>query len=895
MATGPSSVVQEIARRKALVADVRARARALFEAGTPGIQIATSICDATDQILLNLVDETLAQSFRSHEGIAAQGAVIAIGGTGRGELAPYSDIDLLFLYRRLDSADFQDFVPRFVQNCWDSGIQLGHATRDIPTCISLARRDPQIATALVEMRRLWGSERLFNRLSHQFRRRVVASRRRQFIEDCLKARSEGWSIEGPPAQELEPDIKSSAGGLRDLHLIRWIGFAGYGIRDIDSLRLLGALSKADARKLKDAWEFLTRLRIDLHLYAGRAQDRLTRDEQLRIAEERGFTETAEQRPVERFMQEYFHHSSELAAIARRFAAIERPRTLYERARDLMIGHRAEGVLYVGTDQIDVAPRNLPKVCANLESILKVYKAAALYGVPLAPQVTEAIKQAVPNLEAVVSPASAKMFMDIFRCSRTLGPLLRSMFNTGLLDLVIPDVTHVRNLLQFNQYHHFTVDEHSLRTVETVTSFEHDDGPVGSAYRTIKHKEILHLAVFLHDLGKGFKRDHCEVGEEIALRIGRRLFLSEFHIEQLALLVRKHLEMADLAWRRDVTDANLLLNFSREIGSPDTLRMLYVLTAADVTAVGPGTWTGWKAGLLAELFDRCLVMLSGKRYSFHEEERIREVKDKVAAILTADPASTITREWIDQQLRGFSSYYLTTTPPPQIAQDLRVIDQLSPTAIEVVPSWIEETGITEYRIITRNPLATSGCFHKMCGVLAAMRLEILSADINTTSEGVVVDSYSVIDKDYNGRPPDFRFEEVAEAFRDVLQSRVTVESLFVRNRRYGSDRQEKLASDLPTRVRIDNDSADNRTIIDVFAQDRPGLLYVVSSTLFELGLSIDMAKIATHFDQVVDVFYVQELDGRKVQTPERIKEIKERLERALQEFEESMHRQFVRPG
>ncbi|WP_437204366.1 [protein-PII] uridylyltransferase [Planctomicrobium sp. SH664] len=894
MSAAPPSPIQEIARRKAMVAAVRERARGLFQAGTPGIQIAAAISEATSQLLLKLVDECLSTYDSStREQLMRSGAIVAIGGTGRGELAPYSDLDLLFLSDDSEDPLFQEFVSGFVQTCWDSGIQLGHATRDIPTCLTLARQDPQIATALIEARHLWGSEKLVDQLTTRFLKTVVNSRRRQFIEDCLEARTEGWSEHRPAAQELEPDVKASSGGLRDLHLIRWIGFARHNVRDIDSLRLVGALSKSDASKLKDAWEFLTRLRIDLHLEARKAQDRLTRDEQLRIAEERGFTGNPQQRPVEQFMQQYFHHSSQLAAVAKRFAMLQLPRSWSSRVSDLLMGHRAEGILYVGLDRITVSKRNLPRICDSVESMLRVYKAAALYNVSLAPEVTDAIQQAVPTVEQVVTPASARLFMDIFRCTRSLGPIVRSMFETGLLDVIIPDVSHVRNLMQFNQYHHFTVDEHTLRAIETVTSYETDDGPIGTAYRALKHKEILHLSIFLHDLGKGFDRDHCIVGHEIALRIGTRLYLPEYQVEQMALLILKHLEMADLAFRRDITDAKLVLDFSREIGSPDTLRMLYVLTAADVTSVGPGTWTNWKAGLLAELFDRCLVILSGKRYSFHEEERVRAVKQKVAGHLGAGSLGPDALDQVDKRLRGFSAYYLTATPAEQIAADLKIIEKLSPTAIEVVPSWSPETGTTEYRIITRNPLAASGCFHKMCGVLAAKRLEILSADINTTTNGVVVDSYRVVDPDYSGQPPQHRFDEVAEAFRDVLQGNVTVESLFVRHGRFGSERVERPVSDLPTRVRIDNESSDGRTIVDVFAHDRPGLLYTVATTLYDLRLSIDMAKIATHFDQVVDVFYVQEADGSKVESLERLGEIKTRLQHALEQFEHSSHLQFVR--
>lgn len=891
MSPVPPSPVQEIARRKSLFVEVRERARQQFKAGTPGVQIAETLCSGNEEVLLQLVQETLAEFGDRQELIAKQGAIVAVGGVGRGELAPYSDIDLLFLHTGPAATDFDEFAAKVVQICWDSGIQLGHAVRDIPTCISLGRKDAQIATALIEARFLWGNEKLVERLVTQFRKKVINYRRRKFIEDCLKARSEGWSEDGPPAQELEPDTKASAGGLRDIHLIRWLGYARYGVKDIDSMRSQGILDESDAAKLKDAWEFLTRLRIDLHLSAGRAQDRLTRDEQLRMARERGYEETAEQRPVERFMQDFFHHASTVSDISRRFASRLKTRTFVEYVRDLAVGHWAEGYLYITPTQVTVSVRNLPKVCRNLESMLHAFRCSALYGRPLSPRVREAIKQAVPNLPLTVSAESARLFVEIFRSVDFLGPTVRSMFNTGVLDVVIPDVQHVRNLLQFNQYHHFTVDEHTLRAVETVTSYEHDESPIGQAYRAIKHKELLHLAVLLHDIGKGFERDHCEVGEEICIRIGTRLMLPIHQVEQLALLVRRHLEMGDLAWRRDITDPTVLLGFSREIGSPDTLRMLYVLTAADVTSVGPGTWTHWKASLLTELCERCLSILSGKRYSFHEAERIQVIKQEVYGALHAVQARSWTQERVNSQLSGFSSYYLTTTPVSRIADDLLIIEKLTPTSVEVVTSWNPETATAEYRIITRNPAATSGCFYKMCGVLTAKRLEILSADINTTSEDIVVDSYQVLDSDYGGEPPESRFRDVAETFRKVLQGDLTVESLFIRSKRFGSG-NVKTVSNLPNRVKIDNVSSDTRTIIDVFAHDRPGLLYTLARTLFELKLSIDLAKISTHFDQVVDVFYVQESDGTKLRSQERIQQIRERLEQALTHFAETSHKQFI---
>lgn len=890
----PQSLMSLLADRKLRIARIREKAKGLFQTGVPGIQVASAITEGFDKFLVQLAEETLLQySEQERSNIPALGAIVAIGGTGRGDMAPYSDIDLLFLHESNGTESFVQFVTSYVQSCWDSTIHLGHSTRDIPTCIALARQDPQIATPLVEARLLWGNESLFNRLVAQFKQKVLFSRRRKFIEGCLEAREAGWSEYGPPAQELEPDIKSSSGGLRDLHLIRWIGYSRYGVKDVDSLRLKGALTKEDARKLKQAWEFLTRLRIDLHFSAGSEQDRLTKDEQLRIAEERGFKGNEHQRPVEEFMQQYFEFSSEMATITRRFVALERPRSLMEKTRDLVVGHRAEGMFYVSSDRIEVADRYLSQVCHSVESMLQMYKAAALYGVLPSPKVADAIKRNLGKPPVELSTRSAKAFIDIFRCKSALGPNLRSMFQTGLLDLVIPQVTHIRNLLQFNQYHHFTVDEHTLRAVETVVGFEHDEGPVGAAYREIRHKEIIHLAVLLHDIGKGMGGDHSEIGAEIAVQVGHRLHLPEYQIEQIALLVKLHLVMADIAFRRDITDPELIVNFSRQIGSPDVLRMLYVLTVADVTAVGPGTWTSWKGNLLTEFFDRCLVILSGKRYVFDEQQRIEETRRKVSVCLESRQGDEHTVDWVARQLRGFSAYYLTCTPPEQIADDLQVMQRIDQGDVEVVASWDAETTSMEYRVITGNPDFQAGCFHKMTGVLTAKRLGILSADINTTASGVIIDSYRVTDSDYQGEPPRSRVKEIADALRAVLRNEMSVEQLFQKNTRFTGASSVKPTSELPQLVKIDNDSSDSRTIFDVFATDRPGLLYTLAKALFDLKVSVDMAKISTHFDQVIDVFYVQEQDGSRIVERERLEAIRAGLQNSLDEFDSDTHRQFSR--
>jgi [protein-PII] uridylyltransferase len=355
-------------------------------------------------------------------------------------------------------------------------------------------------------------------------------------------------------------------------------------------------------------------------------------------------------------------------------------------------------------------------------------------------------------------------------------------------------------------------------------------------------------------------------------------------------------MGDVAWRRDITDEKQLFSFSQEIGSPDALRMLYLVTAADVTAVGPGAWTSWKASLLTDLFDRCLVILSGRRYTHHEQQRMAAIREQVVKILKGKGQSfddMQSGKWLKEQLDGFSAYYLTCTPAEIIASDITAIRGLTEEAIEVVGHYDPPTRTTEYRVITRNPTATQGCFHKMAGVLTAKHLSILSADINTTKSGVIVDSYRVLDQDFEDEPPEHRVQEVADALRAVLRGDTTVENLFRRHRRYDGGQLSKGVSNLSTRVRIDSESSDSRLIIDVFAHDRPGLLYTVTKELYDLGLSVDLAKIATNFDQVVDVFYVREERGGQIKSEERVAAIRTALVARLEEFEAEGFRDFLK--
>ncbi|MBL8852254.1 MAG: [protein-PII] uridylyltransferase [Planctomycetaceae bacterium] len=889
------SPLDSLAQKKARVVEIRERARTLFDAGTPGIQIAATLCGITEKFLLDLVAQSLAGlNDAARADLERDGAIVAIGGTGRGELCPYSDIDLLFLDGGRRAADFREFSTRMVQSCWDAKLGLGHAVRTVDECLAMARQDSEIATSLIEARLLWGNPQLCERLRRQFRKKVIDPRRRAFVDDCLSARAAEFPG-GVPAQELEPNVKCSVGGLRDLHLIRWIGYALFDTCDVDSLRLKGELSMDEAHAVRSAWEFLTRIRFDLHLAADKPQDILTRDEQLRITEAREIRGTVGQRPVERFMQTYFEHSTALAKVARRFAARHRPRGIGKQLADTLLSHRADGILRIAPDQLDAAPRHFPRLTKDVESVLNLYRTSALYGVLPSARLIEAIEAGVRQMSDDLTPRAAQLFMDIMKCTKHLGAVLRSMYDTGVLERVIPDVRHVRCLMQFNQYHHYTVDEHSLRAVEVATRFSDDTGDVGTAYAAVRHKELLHLALLLHDLGKGFEEHHWEVGRRIADRVGRRLYLEPQQREQVMFLVHQHLEMSHIALRRDISDPELVLQFSHQMGSAETLTMLYVLTVADITAVGPEAWTSWKGEFLADLYHQCRRILSGTEDASASQVRLNTIREgalKKLKVLNPDYGVPPWSLWAERQLNGASNYYLTATPPQRIAEDLHIMRELEPDDVVALARQDAEAGTIEFRVLSRSSAAAAGCFHKLTGGLTAKRLEIVSADINTTHEGGIIDSFRVVDHDFAGASPPQRLQEICDVLRNVLRNTVSVETLIQKHKRFGAESRRTSISNLPLRVEVDNDSSDNRTVIDVFAHDRPGLLYTVARAIYQLGLSIDLAKISTHYDQVVDVFYVREPDGSKVSGAERLSQIREQLSAALDEFERAGHRRFV---
>ncbi len=838
----------------------------LHRNGALGAQVSSALTDLSDRAIVLAFQqamERVAPGDRPH--VLGSLALVAVGGYGRGDMAPFSDIDLLFLVSRKPRPVVKEIVSALVRDLWDVGLKLSQSVRTPADCISFAKGDLPLRTALTELRFLAGNESLYDELRRRNHRLLASSPVTRFIDSLLRERTSEHQDYVASVSLLEPNVKKSPGGLRDLHLLRWIALPRYDTRDPEMLRASGILATADAEILANASEFLYRIRNELHFHAGAAQDVLTRDEQVRIAAWLGFEDRAPLLGVERFMQHYYRQTTALHDLVMRFADGARRRGAIGLLLDRVLTSRVEQHFLVTRETISIDPAAGREVLGKGDVLLRLFDLARLRGVAVSNETLERARAAVPACS--ITPEARARLLEIMTNPEGLGGVVRNLHRIGLLGRFIPAFEHARCLMQFNQYHKYTVDEHSIRALEAATWRAKDKGPLGEAYREIRRKDLLHLAVLLHDIGKGHAEDHSEVGKRIAQDLGALVGLGEHEGAQLVFLVHKHLVMAHTAFRRDVEDAKTIVQFVRSVGTIEVLRMLYVLTAADTEAVAPGEFSSWKESLLTQLYLRSSDELAGTAPQEMEKARAEEIRGELKEELKGkfDPA------WLEGQLATMPLGYLRRTDPATIAAHLEIQKSLGPDAVRVESEYGKETGLTQYTVFTRDNVVP-GLFSKIAGVLAAERFLIVDAQIMTRTDGLVVDSFRGLDGDFKGEPPAYRRREVADRIGQVLQGKRSLEAYI------GSATAVRPRPGAPgsTQVVIDNSGSDQYSVIEVFADDRLGLLYTITKTLFEQGLSIASAKISTSLDQVVDVFYVTDGAGAKLTDEAHLESIRQKL-------------------
>ncbi|REK25353.1 MAG: [protein-PII] uridylyltransferase [Planctomycetota bacterium] len=862
----------------------RERIRLEHERGTPGIQLCAQITELVDEVIVRLfeaaLDDLAKIDRKTDDPLRDQVALVAHGGYGRRELAPYSDVDLMILHQSHVADRVAVLAERMMRDVFDVGLILGHSVRTVRQALSLVKQDPVILTSLTESRHVAGDRELTRRLTKRLRRQVMR-RPQSYLASIENVRREERRQYGETIYLLQPNIKRTRGGLRDIQLLRWIGFCSYGVSEPRALRLQGALSHDEENKIQSTNEFLLQLRNELHFTTDKAHDRLDRALQLRVAEKLGYESTEGMLAVEAFMQDYFRRTREVRYIVGRFTANARSGSRVARLFGSLLGHHVGDDFHVGPYHIRATRRGLEKLKSSLSQIMRLAELANLYNRRIDHTTWETVREAAKNLPDEIDPETAARFMSLISQPAQLGELLRRMHELGVLEKFIPAFARARGLLQFNEYHQYTVDEHCIHAVERVAELVDDPGLVGRIYRGIQDKELLHLALLVHDLGKGYPEDHSECGLRIAAATAERLFLTPQQAEVVKFLTHKHLLMSHWGLRRDTSDLGVAMQLAREVGSPDVLRKLFVLTLADLAAVGPGVLNAWKIDLLTVLYEQTMAILSGDRPDRATQQQLSSRRDRVRQLVAPQPEA----DWYDELIESLTGAYLLQSEPEDVATDLQQLHQLQEGEVRGWGRYRADRGAVELTAVTHETV-TEGIFHKLAGAISREGLEILSAQINTFARGLVLDRFYVEDLDYWGAPPEDRLAQVSRRLEAVLLDPNPKPPTF---RRVWKEAKRDAASlsNLPVQVRFDNSSHPDYTIIDIFAPDRTGLLYTIARKLFDLELSVAKAKIATYLDQVVDVFYVTDAAGNKIEDAARLDEYRARLIATIEEFDRDL--------
>ena len=874
------------------------RRRGIFQrlrSGASGSEVVSGFTDLVDAVLVSRYRNMVSQ----RGGGAAEGlqhcCLVAVGGYGRRELAPHSDIDVMMLYRTGGEAVVKDLSTQVFNHLWDLGFQVGHSVRSIADCMLCAEEDLRIKTSLMESRFLVGSPSVFQEFQQRFARRVPGKRVEAFIREKLDERQRDYAKFGETVFLLEPNIKKTKGGLRDLHLLQWIGMARYRATTLKDIANLGMLAYQEYMVLLEAREFLWKVRALLHLQAGRAQEILLFDEQVRLAEEFGYRDQPHILAVEQFMQQYYRLTTEIHNCAMRFVENAHTVSFWTRLKNYWPSPLIDGLFRVVDGRLSIPEEKLVRVLENPEHVLSFFHLAQRRGLPIDGQVIEAMychMQDVPD-HTFATPGVSRRFRALLAGPGSVADTLTLMHQALVLEKLVPAFGRVRGLMQFNQYHKYTVDEHSLLAVREVERLGTHPGLLGEVYHDIQQKDMLHLAVLLHDVGKGLPEDHSEVGQQIAQDLARRLELNSHESAMLKFLVYEHLMMAKTAFRRDCQDEKVLLTFARQVGTPERLKHLFLLTVADIAAVGPGTLTEWKKSLLVELYSRSIQHISGQSGHAASTMDIEHVTDEVLALWTshaqpgeggaeASPGPALPdRAWIKEHLETFPLRYLAGTARNRMVAHLAAIRCLTPDHPIVDSVFNADLQVCEYTLIAFDSVS-SGIFMNITGVLTAKGLRILDAQIVTRPDGIVVDTFLVKDLDFKGAPTPTRMKKVGDALVGVLKGETPIEDFLAQNQRVSSRREGPLRN-LRTEVNLYNDMSDQFTIIDVFADNRQSILHRIAKTMYELGLSIHAAKISMQLDQAVAVFHVTEQHGKKIEDARTCQSIQKALREAIERF------------
>lgn len=862
-----------VLRCRQMLKEGRAKARERHDSGTPGPQISTLLADLYDDVVLTVWNEAI----REHTTDARlKGlSLIAHGGFGRRDLAPYSDADLMLLATPDAEGLANKLAGNLTRDLGDAGIVPGLSIRTSGEACRMAWSDPVVFSSLAESRFLAGSLQLYTKYFSAFRHGAMR-RKKQLLRQVVDARVKERRKWGENSYLLRPNVKRSRGGLRDIQLIRWIGFAVYGETDLERLVKLGALFDEDYRQLRRANAFLFRVRHELHFRESKSQDVLDRGMQMEIAEAWGYRGTDGMLPVEEFMQDLFEHTRNVRYVSAFFVDDTRTGPLIRQFFERALSRRVDDRIHMGPTHIWVNKDDLPSFASSLPDVLRLMRLANQHRRRISHTTWQAIRQSMQDRDPIQpDKETIEEFLSLLGGSGRLAPLLRRLHELRIIEQLIPEFKRMRGLLQFNAYHKYTVDAHSIRAVEAATDLENNKSGMGRRYRRLVDKKLLHLALLIHDIGKGYEEDHCVVGARIARKTAERLMLDPTSAETLEWVVLKHLAVNVIAFRHDLSDPEIVLSFAAEVGSIRRLELLVVHTYADLVAVGPGVATEWKVNLIEDLYKRTRRYFdSGNLPGSPDDPEIELMRSRVRRKLEDRSAPQYSLSLLDQLPLSL----LDRCDPVQLANEIESVGEFREGSGGTVCTGQFDARFKamRYTVIRREGERTIGTFARSTGALSTSGLTILRAQIETVGD-LAWDYFWVIDPaNLDEEASSKQSDEVCKRVCHLLDSPDEPLPPYRRKWATQGERESEAVNVLPTKVVFDNETVDRYTILSFFAYDEVGLLYRIAATLAENQVVLHFAKIDTHLDQVADVFYVSELDGSKLTDPKRRAEIRESL-------------------
>ena len=879
---------QVLERLKVLVGSAREAARNQLLSDGNGNACAHGLAQFQDELIRLIYDYTVHHVYfaSSDSSDEEQMAIAATGGYGRGMLAPGSDIDLLFLLPYKQTPWIESVAEHILYLLWDLRFKVGHATRTVGQCVTLARSDATIRTSLLDARLILGDAALYATFEQRFADEVVNGTAREFIATKMAERDRRHKQTGESRYLVEPNVKDGKGGLRDLHTLHWLSKyvvgSGVGVETVAD----GTFSPEEAATFRRCRDFLWTVRCHLHFETGRAEERLSFDLQPVIAKNLCYREGGGLRAVERFMRHYFliaKDVGELTAILcsnleiqQLTAAPRLPRLLNPLNWATRREVRRTTEFRIDHDRLNVADATVFQ--RDPVNLLRIFAQAEKTGTFFHPEAIRLIRQSLRLIDDKVrnNPEANRIFMQLLTSRRSPEVTLRRMNEAGVLGRFIPVFGQVVSMMQFNMYHHFTVDEHLVRTVGQLIAIEEgelaDTLPLSTEIiSSIQNRRALYVAAFLHDVGKGRPESHSVVGARVARELCPRLGLSKAETDTVAWLILEHLTMSDVSQRRDLSDPKTIRDFADVVQTPERLKLLLLLTVADIRAVGPTAWNGWKGQLLRELYYESEVLVSGGHTAVSRNSREHAAKEALRERLTDWDASDVT-DFIDRQ---YPDYWLRTELEKQV-EHAKLMQHARETGQQLATSFRSDAfkGMTELAILAPNHPRLLALFAGCCSAAGA---NIIGAQISSTRDGFALDTF-VLQRGFTDAADEARrTERIGKTIVNVLKGEVRLKTLLD-----GKRMPEKriYAFTVEPEIIISNALSDHFTVIEVAGLDRPGLLYDLTSAISDLRLDITSAHITTYGEKAVDVFYVTDLTNKKIDDPGRQSQIRDRLEKVL---------------